>query len=508
MTEDINFTYRLPLTYVRVVGTRTTTQHIDDKAIVECKAAVTTELAADFLTKIDVSLTAERMATQKATWNLTADGRLTGADVTTTVEPMAGLAAGLKSGAMVLGVAGPALLAAGPPGWIALAGAVGATSLASGVATHMAGHRNLTGGGTGIDIVEIVDSLEAPSVPDDVTPGNWGVHASYVTTNGEAAKALANLRYTLATAEAAHARAALAAAQASSPGDLAFWDDRLRQLQRLLASASAGAARAEARYAVWMASQVVATTASHDYRFRIDLMPTEDELQNWVGSTSKQLGYPDWVSSLDQLHTAVSIDMEPLNGDDDTTSLVEFSPRDDERVYYRPPRPAIVRVWEAMPTGKKTGPRFTLRLIDIRRVQVARPGNETSISIQTGLDSTNAVAVTFDETGALTKVASEIKDPILQRASDVSGLLDMLGTAVTAGKDLREALSPPSLVDQAAEAKAAAELGLVDAPPDALKDLKAQVAEQQLRAQLALAQQLQSASSVPVFVTVSHGATS
>ena len=60
-----------------------------------------------------------------------------------------------------------------------------------------------------------------------------------------------------------------------------------------------------------------------------------------------------------------------------------------------------------------------------------------------------------------------------------------------------------SLCRSAGEAKAAAELGLVPGAEDPLKDLKAQLGEAQLRAQLKLAEQIQASTSVPVFVSMS-----
>ena len=111
--------------------------------------------------------------------------------------------------------------------------------------------------------------------------------------------------------------------------------------------------------------------------------------------------------------------------------------------------------------------------------------------------------MTFDDSGALTKVETDIKDPTLQRAAYLSSLLNKVDGAVTVGKNLREAFAPPTLVDRAAEAKAAAELGLVPAAEDTLKELKGKLQEQQLRAQLKLAEQMQTATSIPIFVTTS-----
>jgi hypothetical protein len=118
--------------------------------------------------------------------------------------------------------------------------------------------------------------------------------------------------------------------------------------------------------------------------------------------------------------------------------------------------------------------------------------------------SDSAVTVIFDESGALSTVTTQTTDPTLQRAKDVATLLPALPSALDAGSDLRKALTPPSLVDQAAEAKAAKELGLIKSPADPLQPLRDRLEEARLLAQLKLAEQLSSATSPPVMITVSE----
>jgi len=118
--------------------------------------------------------------------------------------------------------------------------------------------------------------------------------------------------------------------------------------------------------------------------------------------------------------------------------------------------------------------------------------------------SDSAVTVIFDESGALSTVTTQTTDPTLQRAKDVATLLPALPSALDAGSDLRKALTPPSLVDQAAEAKAAKELGLIKSPADPLLPLRDRLEEARLLAQLKLAEQLSSATSPPVMITVSE----
>jgi hypothetical protein len=488
--SDVSFFYRLPVTFVRVTGTRSQSLDIDGARTTECKATVTTEVGADFRTRCPVSLSAESLATQKTTWNLTSDGRLTGADVSTTVEPLADWGAAIQAGATVAGIAGPALLAAGPPGWVALAGAVGVAA----VGTRLLVHENL--------IPDFQEHAVVPGLPDDASPATWGVHARYVETHEGDAKELANLRSCLAEAGHEHARAVRAATMAEEPEEQRYWANRVEHLRRMLSSASVGAARAESSYAAWVVSQLTISIENHDFRFPVDLLPSRSDLETWVADAGQRT-YPIWAEMLSELSVAVSVDLEHLEGDNGIERNLTLTPTtSSEKVHYRSPRPAVVMVWDVT-KGSDSNARYSLKLRETQRIPIAYPGNETTINIETGHDSTNAVAVSFDESGAMTKVTTEIKDPSLQRASAVSSLLTKVSDSVTAGKDLREAVSPPSLVDRAAEAKAAAELGLVPAAEDPLKQLKAQLAEQQLRAQLKLAEQMQNATSIPVFVSVS-----
>jgi len=493
---DVEFFYRLPVTCVRVTGTRTEISGVDGERT-ETKATVTTELVADIRTRCPVILSASDLATQKATWNMTRDGRLTGADVSTSVESMAAWGTAFQVGASVASLAAPALISAGPPGWAALVGVAAVGTI---------GTRVLTLDGVVLDDFGRpgFDSSQTPALPADASPGEWGIHASYVREHEDAANELANLRSCLAKGGQAHAKAVRAAALATTDEDQRYWADRVAHLRTILASASVGAARAETAYSTWIANMKVLTTTNHDHQLEIDLMPCRKELEGWAAGDRDAI--PPWASLVNELRIAISVDLEQaVESDHDVEKALEFTPTaDSSEVHYRPPRPAVMRVWDAIPTEAESGStRYTLTLRETQRLHVTCPGNETTISIETGPEATNSVAVAFDDSGALTKVETDIKDPTLQRAADLSSLLNKVDGAVTVGKNLREAFAPPTLVDRAAEAKAAAELGLVPAAEDPLKELKGKLQEQQLRAQLKLAEQMQTATSIPIFVTTS-----
>lgn len=491
MADDVTFSYRLPLTSVRITGTRTElTDPLDDKPESDYKSVVTTEVGADLLTRCPVRLSPESLANQKSSWNLTSDGRLTGADLSNAVEPLAAWKAALETGVSVL--SGGALLAAaaGPAGWVALAGVAGAAAIGTGLVVHAEALHNLTGTQTQGDTGDI-------KPPDDAKPADWNVHPSYVTEHPEAAKTLANYRATLSNAARRHAAAARACVLLDDPVIQGVWEERVKSLQRILASCSVGAISAEAAYTAWRASKVSTTSAEYDERLRIDDLPDRTTLQSWA---KKPGNGSSWEQLANDLRVAVSVELDAIPTDNQRMRRLEFQPQSsDEVVYYRQPRSAVVEVWKLEPGAKGA---YALTRVEVRRLFVSYPGNETKLSIASPNGTSSAIAATFDESGALTKVTSDITDRTLQRARDVSAILPALDGAAEAGSNLRKALSPPSLVDQAAEAKAALELGLVPTPDDPLKDLKNQLAEQQLRAQLKLTQQIATSTSVPVIVSV------
>jgi len=485
MANDVEFAYRLPLTYVRVTGSCIkTTDELESEPKTGYKSVVTTETGADLLTSCHVRLSPASLASQKSTWNLTADGRLTGADVTTTVEPLAVWKTSLEAGAAVL-AAGAPLAAAGPMGWVALAGAAGAAAIGTGIVAQY-------------NLIESIEPFEghreaAPEPAANENPRDWQVHAAYIADHPAAAQALANYRAALAKASAEHARAALGALSENSRTQY-FWEERVKSLQRILASVSVGAGAAEAAYAQWRATKVTTEQTDFDVRLRIDDLPDGGTLTAWL---ERPTPTAEWHHLANDLRVAVSVELDDIPTDNERRQRIDFVPQSsDEIVHYRQPRSAVLTVWELTPAPGKS---YTKKQIDVRRIFVAYPGNEARISIASAQDTSNAVSVGFDESGALIKVTADLTDRTLQRAHDISALLPALSTAATAGTDLRKAFSPPSLVDRAAEAKAARELGLTPVEKNPLEE---ELAEQQLRAQLKIAQQIASSTSLPVMVSV------
>ena len=106
------FTYRLPLTFIRVGATQTgTPEEITGKGAVACSAIVTTETAADPLTELKLRLAPGPNSSIKSTWALLPDGRLTGAELGTTVQRYSTLGSVLQVGTFALAAMLPFLCA-------------------------------------------------------------------------------------------------------------------------------------------------------------------------------------------------------------------------------------------------------------------------------------------------------------------------------------------------------------------------------------------------------------
>ncbi|SFU10128.1 hypothetical protein SAMN05660657_05688 [Geodermatophilus amargosae] len=496
MPQDISFSYRLPLTYVRVTGTRTeTTDGLTGQTTVECRSTVTTETGADLLTRCPVSISPEALARQKTTWNLLEDKRLAGADVTSTVEPLAAWKASLSAGMAVLSAGLPLVvgLSLGPPGWIALAGAAGAATLGAGL-----GSRRYLVSVSGEEGLEVGGDVQPPEPPADVGLAQWNVDSRYGEEKPREAQILAGYRAALADASAAHATAVRAIIADSEGSDSFYWEQRLKSLELVLQSASVGAMQAEAAYTAWKASKLQTVVTDCDERLRIDVLPDRAQLQEWAADTAG--GTAAWMKLAAELRIGVSVELEHILGDNQKLHLQEFQPfATADVVHFRQPRPANLEIWRLTPEGATA---YSLKRVEVRRLLVAFPGNEETMLVHGGRGASSAVQYAFAASGGLTNIVTDQTDPALQRAHDILDLIPALKNAAEAGSSIRTALSPPSLVDRAAEAKAAQELGLLTGPEDPLKELKDKVAEQELRARLRLAEQMATATSPPVFVTV------
>ena len=240
-----------------------------------------------------------------------------------------------------------------------------------------------------------------------------------------------------------HARAVLVGAESSA---------RLREIERTMQSVTIGAGAAEAAYSDWKQTKLRRTSRLIDERVRIDYLPTFDELQAWCRDGKGNVG-GDWVQALS---TAVTVDLVPVTGDNDRSPGLTLKPLSRVDVLdYRPPRPAIVRVWKL--TASTSEVKYDKELVEITRLLVTYPGNETTVAFR-GDGASRAMTASFDDVGALVKLTSSDIDPGLQRAHDISAMLPAVSAAAQSGHDLLNALAPPSLTERAAELDAARKL--------------------------------------------------
>ena len=237
-----------------------------------------------------------------------------------------------------------------------------------------------------------------------------------------------------------------------------------------------------------------------DERIRIDEIPNSRELEEWAADREPTHDLR-WQKVVMDFGTAVSLNLvdsyEMGTGVAEPPAEFEPTPIHDG-VYWRRPRSAELRVWKAR---RLQAGGYELSLTEVQRLLVAFPGNEKVLPLESYDDTTMAVSVTFNGKGALTKITTETTGADQQRNTDVASMLTGAKDAAEAGAAFTKALSPPSLVDQAAAAEAAEKLAPSTEDPD-VKLLKEQIAQAQLRARLRVAQQLAEADSPPVVVRI------
>lgn len=496
------FEYRLPLTWVRVVGTSTvTTDELADvqyKETVEHTAVVTTEAGVDPLTRFRVAMTAPELASSKTAWTLMPDGRLTNADTSTTVEPMARWKTGLEVGAFVLAAGVAVAATATPLGWLALGGAAAGAGIHS---VLRAGQLQLLKTPTADGGEETLQSVAV----HDADPSLWKINNSYEIN---AARELANYRQALADGGVQHAKCV----RRVLAGD-AWAQGELQAIEWAMRSATIGALRAEEAYSAWMASKKTKKISPFDYKWRIDDLPDEESLKAWCDNR-KQVGDKIWATWVLELKVAVTVDLDELIGSTDVNrkagrDLVVQLDEDEEDtsvIHYRQSRPATIRTWKLVANSKSNSyAGFRLEQVNVHRALVAYPGNEAVIHTQSTNSASKTVTASFDENGALTKIAGDDVDPSLQRAHDISALIPGVAAAATAGQGFGQVFAAPSLTDRAAELEAAQKLGLITKPADPNQVLKDQLEVERLRAQLNISRQLATASSPAFVVTVADG---
>lgn len=479
MSDTTEFMYRLPLSYVRVVGSRRESHDtVADVREEQHEAVVTTEFGADLHTRCSLTLAVDEKATGTSTWKLTPDGRLTGADLETTVDRYARWAPFVKLGLAGATLAMPFLL----PG---AGGALAAAGLAVGAARTLALAKSIDG-----------ETL-AEGHGHEPTPDVRRLQR-YRQERSHDHQVLVGLRQALQEQESAFVEAA----SGGGGGGLAW-------RQRALVVVRTELDRAETRYAAWLDGYVERTTCPYDERVPIYRLPATTMLQQWAegGDPSAQPETTDWElveQMVAGVRTAVSVDvLDPHQRRAQVADAGEdFAPEASSgSVWWRRPRLAVVATWKVRQAEDGSASRWAIELVETQRMLVAYPGNEGKLFLRPTDEESSSVAAIFHESGALTELTSARTGSAVQRSADVSSLLAGAKEAVAAGAEARDALSPPSLKEQAEAAEAWAKLHPT-APDADVARMEKRIAEEERSARLRLAQQLGTASSPPVIVRV------
>ena len=474
MSEEssIGFTYRLPVTMVRVAGTRTiTTDSLTGASVTEVKALATTEIAADWRTRIRVQPTLDPDSQAEIAWKLTPDGRLIEATKNTSVSRLGPWAPALRVGAFALAAVLPALIP-GPAGLLASAGALAGAAKA----TQKLKRRGVA---------------EAVADAADEDP----VLMAYLGEAEHEAEVLAGLRGSMARALQAQATA-LDGADPSDPVVL----DSLRNASRAVDLLRPSLERAEARFRTWRASHVTTSVEDFDQSFPIDELPNQASLAEWSNQAQGDVG---WTSFARRWGAAVSIDLES-HDEHAAPSVAEPPALYDpgtvhDEVVWRPPRRVVMRVWRLNQSDK--GERNLTKLSE-QAVEAAVPGNEHVLPLGSRRAS-RQVKAAFSETGALTEIAATLTGERRQMATEWTGLTSDVASAAESGTKLRDALALPTLAEQVAARENLAKLAPPQ-PEDPQKatERKALEAAQQ-KAQLRIAEQLALATSPPQVILFS-----
>lgn len=513
MPDDVvQLDYRLPVTVVQVCGTVTTTK--DELAppasqkTTERMGTATLEVRADHRTDCRLRLPARWFGEHAVGLNLTVDGRLTSAENKIDVDDSAGWRAALGTGVGLTASVLPLLAAAGPAGIAAAVGLGVAGGVATGAFVNQGDTRSLVKVPVGAKLnlldwpgLQFVDGEESAGEPVDVplpSLDELDIKEAYASARPRDCALLMLYRTAEREAVMAHAYAALQAARSPS----GWATDSLAAQERALTSARRVSAPVEAAYAGWLAGHVKVTKELVDEEFFIDELPTEAQLREAMREeASGSFGGPQrgrWEQVAKRLRFAVTVDRHG-----DAGSAEEVSEDEKEVLYHRRPQLATVRCWRVLRPAQDDGDDFTVELIETQRVLVAHPDGTRSVGVQH--NGKAEASWTFDDGGALVALSTSRSGAGVARASAAASLFETARDAAKAGKELGSHVTPAaraeSLAGRVAELKAQSEIVDLAIPPpaDPLKKLKADVAEAELKAKLAVARRRQRYPDTAVF---------
>jgi len=486
---DVLARYRLPVTTVRITGTRT--HVVNRKSVptvdtVSRNATAVTQIDADprlwlsFINPGPLARPMRRDVERDLAFTAKPDGRLQTINATVTDTSSERLKASLQIGASVSGAVGSLLLPAGPLGV--------AVGVAAGVITGAVAYGNRASGVTSLDPGVLDETLgEAPGeTMSRPTLEKLGIPPAYAAERKDAAELLANLRWSEVQLLNAMARATTTSALAA-PQDLSA---QLRHLQRSLVAVREALVESERDCLAWLADQAQVTKTTFDEVLTIDELPTTLELHRIVRSHFPADDPRRCVALFEDLRFAVTCDLLDPEVDQNRTMRSAVSAPSDTAIWYRRPRIATVTHWEIAKSGTGLVAKPSL----VERKVVVLPGDEEYLEVVAGTGSGTASA-TFDVDGLLTGHSAHVKDPSVDTLKALAEAPSLVKDGLASGASVVEGLST-SDAEKTARAKDALDLLKAEkdltaargpAAPDRLKLIRDELEEAELHARLAKA---------------------
>lgn len=486
---DVVVRYRLPVTTIKIAGTRT--HVVNRKSVptidtVSRNATAVTQIDADprlWLSFTDPGPLARRMRSdveRDLAFTTKPDGRLQTINAKVTDTSAERLKASLQIGASVSGALGSLLIPAGPLG-VAVGVAAGVVTGAVAYSAHALGIIRLEPGALDAAFDDAAgEELSRPTLD------KLGIPPAYAAEQKAAAELLANLKWSEIQLLDAIGRATTTSALAA-PRDLSA---QLRHLQRSLVAVREALVESERACLAWVADQAEVTNTMFNEVLTIDELPTTPELHRIVSSHFPANDRRRCVGLFEDLRFAVTCDLLDPDVDQNRTVRPDVKLTSDTAIWFRRPRIATVTHWEITKSGTGLLAKPTL----VERKVVVLPGDEEQLEVVARTGSGTASA-TFDADGLLIGESVHVKDPSVDTIKALAEAPSLIKDGLASGAAVVDGLTT-SDAEKTARAKDALDLLKAEkdltaargpAAPDRLKQMRDDLEEAELRARLAKA---------------------
>lgn len=524
--DNVELTYRLPVTVVTIDGTRTI---IDNKYANPAKSmtytsVIETKIEADSKSLYVLRLPRPDDSVTSGAIEISVDGRLISTQADVDDKSQERVRALLKAGLTAAGVAIPLAVAAiAAPAALPTVGAMvlaGAGMRATGGTTRTLAISSSLDGKNLDDYLEELEGTEFEGSGANRMPtlNALGIEVDYNEADPRAANLLANLRWS--DIQLRLATATLGSTYSTDPAALVVHAKALAKGREAIAK---DLADAESSYTKWIASAAKSDLDVFHYTFRLEDLPNTRKLRE-VANARPEGNVPTWWPAVENLQCAVSIDYE--DGDIESATnpppLYDAERHDSEEVVYRVPRIATITHWSAKPNDKVLTSQTEWEMREVLRERhkvVVLRGTECSIALRPKVHrriggakprGDSDTGITFNADGLLTKVTTKRTDPSLERAATIAELPDALKGGLDAAKATLKPFTVSGETDRLKEEteliKAQKELkkAQAPAPDDPLAELKAEVEKAELEARRSRAEAITSdPTSSLIVLTVS-----